>query len=403
MSLYSQVESRDLWGYYILCGILFFLYPILGIFIASLFAIKTESRQVLLLLIVFLVLYLSALNSTKVPVSDMRNYLRMFNAVPSSGYSDTLLYYARGGGAAKDMGYSTLVYILYYLTFGNQNAFIIIVSSITFSFYFIAIYKFCVKYELPIYLIVSELLVIAFFTQYFTLTFHLVRQELATSIFFYALTFRSSSIKKYIIWSVVASTMHSAIVAIVIFSIIPYMNQELTKKRIVILVGIALSFIFIVSNVGVFLLDNIELEGSFEYSVSRMAEAEGASDGLNKSSGTIYIYSALMTFLSIIEILKNKGNVTYPLIVNLCFVWGVLVLGLYGSPLLQYRFYFMEHNFLPFVVFLLFRHNSIILKMVCFCTVLFFIVRFYVSLNNVFQYVPSEEALTEPFFGLINM
>ncbi len=402
MLLYSQVDSRDRLGFFVLCGALFFLLPILGIIAAMFFAIKTDNKQLILFLIVLLVLYLSALNTTKVPKSDMVNYLEMFNSVPNNGFTNTLYYGTRGRGGAKDLGYTLLVYVLYHITFGNQYMFIFIVSAITFSFYFFSVYKFGVDNNLPVYLIVSELLVIAFFTQYFSLTFHLIRQELATSLFFYALTFRVSSIKKFIVWSVVASTMHSGIIVMIFFSFLPFMGQELSIKRIIVLICLALGFATLASKMGTFMLDNYELEGTAEYNVTRMAEMVGAQDRV-QSTGLLYVFSAALLLFSSIEMIRNRGNVVYPLIVNLCFIWSVLVLGMSVSPLLQYRFYFMEFNFLPFVTFLLFRRNPKILKAVCFCVVIFFVVRFYAILNHVFYYVPIEEALCDPFFMLINI
>ena len=153
---------------------------------------------------------------------------------------------------------------------------------------------------------------------------------------------------------------------------------------------------------GSFLLDNYELEDSIEYSVSRMAEAEKAQTEL-KMSGIINAFSVLMLLICFIEMVRNRGQVVYPLIVNLCFMWSVLVLGMSISPLIQYRFYFIEYNFLPFVVFLLFRHNSQILKPLCLCVVVFLIYRFYTNLNNVFQFASIEEALAEPFFLLLRV
>ena len=92
MLLYSQVDSRDRLGFFVLCGALFFLLPIMGIIAAMFFAIKTDNKQLILFLIVLLVLYLSALNTTKVPKSDMVNYLEMFNSVPNNGFTNTLYY-----------------------------------------------------------------------------------------------------------------------------------------------------------------------------------------------------------------------------------------------------------------------------------------------------------------------
>lgn len=330
----------------------------------------------------------------------MLAYIDMFKSVPQNGYHRTLTYMS-GGDTTKDVGYASLVYLIYYIFSGNQHLFVFAISILIFSFFFVSIYKFSVQYEQQNYIIVAELFVIAFFTQYFSLTFHLVRQELATSIFFYALVFRDSSIKKFLIWSVVAVSMHSSIVAIMIFSIIPFMSQRLTIKKMAILVFVDLSSVVLISSMGAFLLDNYELEGSIGYSVSRMAEAEGAQDGSGTVGAILYVFSAVLLILSLIETLWNKGRMIYPIIVNLCFVLCVLVLCMSTSPLLQYRFYFIEYNFFPFLVFLVFRHNPQLLKIVCSCAVFFFVFRFYNGFNNVFQFASIEEAIALPFFMLM--
>ena len=143
MDSYIQVESQYQWGYYILCGILFLFFPILGIITASLFAIKIESKQLSLYLIVLLVMYLSALNTTKIPESDMVNYIDMFCSVPKNGYYRTLTYLSESG-TTKDAGYASLVYLMYYILSGNQYLFIFLVSIFTFLFFLLSIYKFSV-------------------------------------------------------------------------------------------------------------------------------------------------------------------------------------------------------------------------------------------------------------------
>ena len=403
MNAYVQIDKRYQWGFFILCGGIFLFFPVLGIITATLFAIKTRSNQLILFMLWLLVMYFSALNTTKVPAGDMEAYLDMFNSVPRNGYYRTLEYLSFNAAIVKDVGYASLVYLLYYIYGGNQYLFIFTISVVTFLPFFMAIYKFGVEYEQPKYLIVAELLVIAFFSQYFSLTFHLVRQELATSLFFYALTYRHSSIRNFIIWGIVAASIHSSIIAIIIIAIIPFMTQELTMKEIVILVVGALSFLFILSYFGSFLMDNYELEGSIEYGVSRMADAEGAQDETKGSSSIVYVFSGLMVLLSVWEMFVNRGSVTYPLVVNLCFFWSVLVLGLFGSPLLQYRLFFIEYNFIPFIIFLVFRNNPLLLKMVCFCLVIFLVFRFYSGLNKVFQYVSIEDAMTLSFISLIKI
>lgn len=383
-------------------GLVFIINPLLGILTASFYAINNKGSNSVKIVIALLVLYLSALNTTKTIDGDMVEYIDMFDSVPFNGFIGTLQYTSFGMMALKDVGYGSIVYLLYYILFGNQYLFVFIVSSIIFSLVFLSIYKLSTEYKFPNFLIVSQLLVLAFFTQYFSLSFHLVRQELATSFFFFALSYKSQSFKKYLFWCVVAITFHSSIIVIVLISSMPFMMHRLTIKKVVLLLVFALSFVFISTIIGSY-LSGFVLGGQMGDNVSRMANIVGAEDTSGDSfAKTITLFSSLMLVLSIIEVFRKK-NSAYPIVVNLCFVWCALVLGLTAAPLIQYRFFFIIYTFIPFIIFLVFKSNKVFLKLSCFIVVSFLIFRFYYNLNNVFYYVPIGEAIFDPYFMLIRL
>lgn len=382
--------------------ILFLLNPLAGILTAALCACSYKNDNSIKLLMVLAMMYLCAMNTTKIPENDMYRYLAMFENVPYNGFYGTLISFNHSAAAVKDAAYGTLVYLLYYITLGNQYLFIFIVSFLGYWFMFMAIFKFGKESKLPNYMIVTQVLILSFFTQYFSMTFHLVRQVLAACIFIYALTFRNTSFARYILWCIVAIATHSSIVLIVAFSFVPMMKRRLKMVEIVYLALFAAFSVIIISSFAEFLLDTIELEGSMEYTLNRAANMEGAED----STGAIKFVGFVLTIITIILFYiewKRSDKMLYPLVVNLALVIALMTLGLSDSPLLQKRFFFYIYSLLPFIYLILVRRVKDFAKPLCFMTVAFLLYYFYATYDKVFEYVPVEEALLNPYPLLIKL
>lgn len=385
----------------VIMGLVFLINPLIGILAASLFACSQKSKKPILFVIFLLVLYLGALNTTKVPHEDMEEYLDMFNSVPQIGYIETMKFMS-SGLSVKDVFYANLTFFSYYLFFGNQYFFILFISILTFSFAFVSIYRFGKNYYQPNHLIVSEILILAFFTQYFSLSWHIVRQELATSLFFFALSYRPNSLKQYIIWSVISVTTHSGMLPIILLALLPFMSKQLKIKHIVYILFFSFSFVAVVSSLASFILERFILGGQLEANVMRASALEGAHDATGEESVVVItMFTFFLLSISLLEIMRKSK--IYPLVSNLCFVWSVLILCLSVSPLIQYRFFFIEYTFTPFLLFLFVKKYPLLLKVFCIIVVSVFIMRFYLNLNNVFQYISAENALLSPYFLLIRL
>ena len=382
--------------------ILFLFNPLGGIIVAALCACFYKNDNCIKLLMILAMMYLSAMNTTKVPENDMYRYLAMFENVPYNGYYGTLISFNHSAAAVKDAAYGTLVYILYYLTFGNQYLFIFIVSFLGYWFMFMAIFKFGKESKLPNYMIVTQILILSFFTQYFSMTFHLVRQVLATSVFFYALTFRVSSVKKYLAWCFLSASIHSSIVLVIAFSLLPMMTRRLKSIEIGALALFAAFSVFIISSFAEFLLDTVEFEDSMEYTLNRAANMEGAED----STKGLQLLGIILTLVSMALCLierNMKKKMIFPIVVNMGLAMSFMTFGLSASPLLQYRFFFYMYSFLPFIYLIIVRKAKGFAKPLCFITVALLIFRFYITYDKVFEYVPVEEALLNPYPLLIKL
>ena len=396
------MKKSSVKGDMLMMVIIFLINPLLGIIVTALYAWGKNKTDYLKALMVLLMLYLCALNTTKVPVSDMIKYLSMYENVPRAGYFGTLISFNHSAAAVKDIAYGTLVYMLYYLTFGNKYLFIFIVSFLGYWFMFMSIYKFGKENKLPDYMIVTQVLILSFFTQYFSMTFHLVRQVLAAAIFFYALTFRNTSFKKYLIWCIIAIATHSSVALLVAFSFVPMMKRKLKMMEIVSLVLFAAFSVVIMSSFARFLLNTVSMDQSLGYSINRVATMEGSEDRTGKLQMVGFVLTAVTILLFFVE-WKKRNDMLYPIVVNMAFIISLMTLGMSSSPFLQKRFFFYIYSFLPFVYLILVRRFKGSAKTICFITIVILIFRFYLSLNNVFKYVPVGDALIYPYPLLIKL
>ncbi len=381
--------------------LVFLISPIVGILLSMMVALKSQISQMFIPFIVFCSLYMGALNSTKVPESDMVVYVKQFETAPK-GYENTLKSLSGDAKRIKSPLYGTLVYVLYYLTMGSEGLFIAIISFLTYFLFLYSVYKLQKEYDASNYIIVSGVLTIVFFTQYFTLTAHLVRQMLATSILFYALTFKGKNWRAFGGLLVCSYFIHSSMALPIIITIIPSINWYYTKMQIILLGVLFCVGTIMLTTIAGYLLENIALGGEMGVAVDRVASEDYYSQGNSLSRSILLMITLPLMGLSLWGMIKGIEWIP-PIVLNFCFLWCIIVLSLSFSPLIQYRFFYILYYFIPFVLFLLFRNNVKFSVLFCIVICLFMIVRFYLTYSDVFTYTAIENALLLPYPLLINI
>ena len=299
--------------------------------------------------------------------------------------------------------YGTLVYVLYYITFGSPMMFIALITFVTYVVFLLAIYRLEKKYRTPNYIIVVSIITLVSFTQFFFLTAHLIRQFLATSFFFLALSYKGDSLKKYVLFCFVSFSIHMSMASLIFISLIPQLNKLLNKKGLVIaaVVTVILSTVFPI--LAGSLLSSFAIAGDANTLLERASQAEGMDDGSGSLSPfLLLIVCAPLVIISVLGIIKRR--IYLPGIVyNLCLIWCLFVLSLSFSPLIQYRFFFVLYFFIPIMLFLVFREKMLLSK--CYCTIIciFFVFRFFVTYNEGgFHYAPISDIIFMPYPMLIN-
>lgn len=156
---------------------LFFLSPIASVII-SFFLMTYRSSEVnyIVLFAFFSCLSLSLINSGKVPENDLLNYQDRFFLVPQIPF----LQYAILMG--KEPIYFIYSYILFYLTFGNFKLFLFLTSFASYFLVSLSYIKIFKTLNLGFKSIVYGLLTFFLFSNLFSLSAHLIRQFLASSI-----------------------------------------------------------------------------------------------------------------------------------------------------------------------------------------------------------------------------
>lgn len=381
-------------------AIVFLLNPLIGILLSVSLAISGKKTKLCLPLIILCSLYMGAISSTKVPWGDVIAYLDAFKNVPALGFEGSMRIWV-DSGEIHEPCYTLLYYSLYYLLFGKQFLFLAVVTSLSYLFTFLAAYRLSKEYKTPNYILVAGVLTLTFFTQYFTITGHLIRQMLATSLFFFVLTYKNHKNWIYAIGCLISFNIHNSLILLILLSLIPQLNRLMNYKTIAIAFVGTVAFAALFSTIAETLLGSLSAGGDVASTLGRAVEMEGKSEG-DANMVLAVLVSAPIVVVGILLSVLNR-EYTKPIVINLGIVWCLIVLMLTNAPFLQSRFFFVIYYFIVFVLFYLFTPNTRWSKAYCFIIPIAMMIRFYMTLNTgAFEFCSSQEALILPYPFLLN-
>lgn len=375
----------------------FAILPLLGVVFSLGWALSSNNKERVWPFMLLLAFYLCAINSTKTPENDMVRYLEMFSEAPKNGLENTIKFW--GTENLKEIVYGTFVYYSYFILNGSKGLFIAVVTFLTYFFLFRAIYIIDSKDKRSNYILVAAVISVAFFSQYFTLTAHLIRQILATSIFLYALALRINKQRIHWIWLAVSFSVHNAIGILILLSMIPYIKKRVNVFTLLIILGLTVLFTTYFAKIAGVLETFVN-----SYALHRASGAEGAEDatkGLDVIAA--FIIFIPLGIISLINSCKKEAE-TPPIFSNLTIILITLVACLSFSPLLQYRFYFFAYSFIPFIVPYLFKVGTIYSKLYCIALSCLFIVRFFSTFEDLtWEYTSIDKIMIAPYWNLLQI
>ena len=407
--------------------IIFLINPTLGLIFSLMFAIGSGddynyNHRNLLAFIIFTAAWISLINITKSINGDQGVYTRIFLKVPEAGFHGTI--FNAWGGSGKEPLFSCITWSLYWLTNGSVRLYYFILSFTIYILHYLATYKLFKKIDASKGALICGVLVLTFFTQYFVMTLHIIRQMLAAAVAIYAIAYRATE-GKYNWWLLIAAPLiHTSAFFLVILSLIPWLYSWMNIKKIAIVLAFFIPVIIFSTTIGS-MLGESDIS-AISYAGQRLGE-EGATDGGGIKLSimlTVFIPLGLSTLCVIWRNRVKKqaveddteGYVVYDLeddidehysgikdgnailpIAYLAILTMIFVLSFSKTPIIQYRFFYYSYSFIPLLLPLLFKDRTKLAKIYQFGISLFFVVRFFLTHNDSgFTYAPVLNLLAQP-------
>jgi hypothetical protein len=352
---------------------------------------------------VCLALWLGCINATKTPESDLERYIELFQNVPERSFTDTVLRMWETPG--KDIVYSFIVYIGYYICLGKASLFFCLLTVVIYMLQFVATYRLFTKLNAGKGAIICGVMTLAFFTQYFNLTAHMVRQVLATSIMIYALTLKTVD-GKHRWWLLITAVLtHVSVAFLVVLSIVPCLYKKLSFSQFVLIQLVFIGVIFYIqqsefptpsdakSNI-------IEL---YHLTVGRLLVKNNVEEG-DVSYAVMMIILLPLAIVGIKKLFfdRNTQNAIRP-VIHILFLLILFVITAFPmNSRIQQRFFYYTYSFIPLLLPLAIEKEKKIANAYYLCISSFFVVRFLFLYDNmVWIYAPVKEVLLYPCIYLL--
>lgn len=389
--------------------LLYLVCPLLGLLILLAFIlsrINNKDKRIIYLFFFLLSLYLGLINSSKIPITDQLMYYEAYSMVPQRNILENLMgIYGDRELTPKEMGFGLLNLIGYYMTMGNYPFFITLFTVLLYMLYFDAIYKwfYYIHVRQPICYIISAILILAFFTQFFNITIHLQRQTLATAVVVHAIV--RTVIRDKVSWpSVILSlTLHTSVG---IFLPLFIFYSHIKKLSFIKILSVVSIFVFLIGSLSTLATFLISVIGGVDiYALNRL---EGMNDENREEAmpmALVVLISLPLTLISLKNILlANKKKYQSNETALYVFYFFLISFSIFNpSNTMQYRYFMMSYSFIPFILPVFSRRLNQLEILYLFALPFFSILRFYLTFKSIpFTYAPLEIILFGNIYSLFN-
>lgn len=178
-------------------------------------------------------IFVSLVNMTKVPESDLMNYVYLYQSADNySLYSYLYQGTYDKSGAMKEPLYSTLVWVLNRIYQGEVKPFLFTISMIEYVLSVLAVLYFGQKLKMRQYVILAGIVLMCFLPYIFTHTMHLIRQTIANAILCYVMVKHIFYKKREWVAMVIMALMHSTSALYLPLLLIPGYGKPFKKAWI---------------------------------------------------------------------------------------------------------------------------------------------------------------------------
>jgi hypothetical protein len=379
-------------------SLFFLINPFFSVFFLFFFLLisKKVDAASIYFLCFLLAVYIGCINSTKLPVNDLVWYMDFFS---DAGKMKLGEYISSLGGTGKEPAFSIFNFIAYRLVFGSGQLYLVLFGAITYTLLCTAVYRFSVALHSSKRVVLFAILVMALLPYIFTLSAHLLRQFLATSILFFVMVERFFYNKKYWWLLGIMIFIHSSSLLFLPFVIVPFLGSPVSKKTI----GyyfILLAVIFFIQKIAGSLLLLAPFGSSLSYAFVRASQNTGYElEPLSLVKIATAILLAIVPQFIIYfrqrELKKNRGAVHFFNI--LFFLMCFIILNL-NQVELSNRFNFYGWFFCPFILVIVLNHVKPAFVFYPVISVFLFFFFIYYLHAGTWEYKISSSILTSTLF-----
>lgn len=384
-----QVNKRKFIVTLLFIFLIFILSPIVSVVITFLMVlIYKKSSWPLLLFVIFASLLLGVINSGKVPENDLVTYKEWFELTGKLSVGQYVLL------MGKEPAYFIYSYLMYYLSWGNFEIFLIITTALFYSivgYSYILVWK---SQEFSHNALIYSLLILFLFSNLFLLSAHLIRQFIASSLVVYVVVNIMCYKQNKLWYFITAIFTHTSSL---IFGFVYVVKEKAKFKKIIVfalLLSIVLIFMQSTSNIMLSILPDIDF---IRYPFRRFLTRTIYSDlgQLGFLNFAIILFN-LLIYLSFSRI-NNRVNV----LVLFTIIILIVTLVFYNDTEIPMRMSF--YTYLLFPLSFMYAYSMIPNKIVLNTVYIFFIA--VLGMQFIFKLNKGEweyENIERIIFGIIS-
>ena len=350
---------------------LFFLSPIFALMLSIvLIATGVCKWAGLKIYALIMSIFLGVINSTKVPASDMIDYLSMFQMAYEVPFLDYIF------SQSKEPAYHLIVYFISKIAFTNDQIFIFFLTSGTYFMAFSALIYLAEKRKLSIGY--TALLVTFLWCNppLFSLSAHLIRQFIAAGFFLYAIRLEGRPTYRNVVFIFSGLVHTSAFILVALYLVSPNDNSNWKKKLVLHAAFIAVSIFILVS---VAQLYSGVGPDEIIYITSRLTQAEFFDLGRLGIVGYLFIITTML--ISFIAIINKKVKLSmgqYKYFWMCISLGGLLLVSSSQASLSELTIRVSLYYYFLFPISLVFaslrlKINALEATLVCSLTIIFFL------------------------------
>lgn len=313
--------------------------------------ITDYSTKKILPFIIACVGYVSLVNITKVPDSDLIWYLDSYERAFGSKFFEYLLVSGPFGNKDTDIGYALFSWIISNTTHANISIFVFLHSFISYSFLCMGLFRWGRFLSVRVSVFMTSIIIACFFPYIFTRSAHIMRQFSASCLLLYVTSIIPSSENNIITffkkswWLLLLMfSFHKSSLFFIILFFIPFLRKPFFDNK--------LKYIFFITALLAYQVVATFILPFFTGSDSALATAVSRA-----STGTTFELEALKTyeFLIIFLIagialfkLRNIEREGLRLCLNLIVILTAFILMNVNQLEMSRRFFYYLLVFLPF-------------------------------------------------------